>query len=86
MGASVPGLYGDLTSRLYAKQVREVITNGHLLKIVTSDNSELTIAWVDGEGRPIKGHPVVVESGARLKAEGIKDVMYLPQIRTRGEA
>jgi len=76
----------DITSRLFAKQVREVITNGYDLKIVTHDNSELTISWVDGEGRKIKGHPVVVESGVRMRAEGIRDALYLPQIRIRGEA
>lgn len=76
----------DITLRLCGKQVREVISNGYDLKIVTADNSELTISWVDGEGRKIKGHPVVTESGVRLKARGLRDVMYLPQIRTRGEA
>lgn len=78
--------FGEIGFRLYGKQVREVLTNGHLLKIVAADNSEITVAWVDGEGRPIMGKPVISQSGVRMKAEGIADVLYFPTVRTRGAA
>lgn len=89
---SVPKFYGDLvprdslTARLFGKQVKEVISNGHLLKIVMADNSEVTIAWLDSEGRPLKGKPVITQSGARIKIEGLQDALYFPNVRTRGEA
>lgn len=83
---TVPVMYGEITARLFNRVVRQVMTNGHLLKVTTADNNEVTIAWVDGEGRPLKGRPVVIQSGARIKCEGINDVLYLPQIRTKGEA
>jgi hypothetical protein len=76
----------DITSRLRGKTVAEVSTNGHMLCIRTADGSELTVAWVNGEGVPIKGKPVVSQSGARLLARGVRDLMYFPTIRTKGEA
>lgn len=76
----------DITSRLRGKTVAEVTTNGHLLVVRTTDGTELTVAWLDGEGTPIKGKPAVAQSGVRMKTRGIHELMYFPTIRTRGQA
>lgn len=76
----------DITSRLRGKTVAEVSTNGHLLVIRTSCGAELTVAWLNGEGVPIKGKPAVAQSGVRLLARGLQDLMYLPNVRTKGQA
>ena len=69
----------DLTLRLRGKRVAAVMTNGHLLNICTEDGAELTIAWVDDNGVPIKGKPVVAQHGVRLKMRGLQDLINLPQ-------
>ncbi len=76
----------DITARLRGKTVEYVATRGHELLIRATDGTELTLVWADGEGRPIKGKPVVSQSGGRLIARGIQDLMHLPRIRTHGSA
>lgn len=76
----------DITSRLRGKTVAEVSTNGHLLCIRTTCGAELFVSWVNGDGVPIKGKPVVSQSGVRLQARGVQDLLYFPAIRTRGQA
>lgn len=76
----------DITARLRGKVVAEVTTNGHLLCIRTQDGAELTLAWLDGEGVPIKGKPAVAQSGVKLRARGLHELMYFPTVRTRGQA
>ncbi len=68
----------DLTRQIKGKEVAEVITNGHLLIIRMKDGSEFQIKWVDDNGDTIKGLPVVGTRGFRLRAEGMRDLMYLP--------
>ena len=76
----------NLTQKLHGKAVESVTTNGRLLVIRTADGNETTVAWVDGEGRPIDGKPVVSQTGYRLIARGLQDLMHLPRIRTHGQA
>jgi len=76
----------DITSRLRGKVVAEVTTNGHLLCIRTQCGAELTLAWLDGEGVPIKGKPAVSQSGVRMFARGLHELQYYPTVRTRGQA
>ncbi len=76
----------DITARLRGKTVECVATNGHQLLIRTTDGAELVIVWADGEGRPLKGAPVVAQSGCRLIARGLQDLMHIPRIRTHGSA
>jgi outer membrane lipoprotein SlyB len=76
----------DITTRLRGKTVEAVMTNGHQLLIRTSDGAEITVVWADGEGRPIKGKPVVSQSGCRLIARGLHELMHIPRIRTHGSA
>lgn len=68
----------DLTARLRGKRIAEVLTNGHVLKIVTDDNVEINVVWVDGNGEPMKGKPVVAQHGPRLVARGAQDLIHVP--------
>lgn len=71
----------ELTLRVAGKRVAAVLTNGHVLQLRMHDGSEIDIAWVDGEGRPLKGKPVLLSGGVRLLARGIRDLMHLPGAR-----
>ena len=76
----------NLTAKLHGREVEGVYTNGSQLLIRTADGSEILVAWVDDNGVPIKGKPVVSQSGYRLLAQGINDLIYHPRIRTHGAA
>lgn len=76
----------DITHRLRGKTVAEVLTNGHLLQIRTTDGAELTLTWLDDDGKPLKGKPAVAQSGVRLLARGAQDLQYFPTLRTKGHA
>jgi hypothetical protein len=69
----------DLTQRLRGRQVAAVMTNGNVLAIRCEDGSEILVAWVDENGDPIKGRPVVTGRGLRLRAEGMQDIIASPQ-------
>lgn len=76
----------DITARLRGKTVAAVLTNGHVLQIRTTDGAELCVAWLDDNGTPLKGKPSASQSGVRLLARGLRDLMYFPSIRTKGSA
>lgn len=65
----------DLTHRLRGHQIAAVMTNGHVLSVRLENGAEVNIAWVDDNGKAIKGRPVVQSRGMRLKAEGIRDII-----------
>lgn len=67
----------QITQRLLGKQIAEVMTNGHVLSIRTADGSHVDIAWVDDNGKPIKGQPVLRSRGIILKAEGMRELIDL---------
>ena len=64
--------------RLRGKVIADVLTNGHVLQIRTTDGAELNVAWVDDNGDPIKGKPTVAQHGVRLQARGVQDLIHLP--------
>lgn len=68
----------DLTRQMRGKEVAHVATNGHVLSIRMHDGAEINVAWVDDNGVPIKGKPVVQSNGWRLRAEGIRDLILHP--------
>jgi hypothetical protein len=76
----------DITRLLRGKTVAAVMTNGHHLLIHASDGSELTLAWLDDNGRPLKGKPAAIQSGVRLKAAGVHDLIHFPGVRATGAA
>lgn len=72
----------DITVRLRGKRIASITTNGTLLRLTMEDNSEMDIAWVDDNGRPIKGRPMVKDFGVRLHGHGIKDILRPDLLRT----
>ena len=72
----------DITARLRGKRIAAVTTNGHLIRVTCEDNSEIDIAWVDDNGRPLKGRPMIGNYGVRLHAAGIKDICRPDLLRT----
>lgn len=65
----------DLHNRLAGKRIQAVMTNGHVLMLVMEDGAELQVAWLDGDGKPIKGKPAIVKQGLRLVAAGMQDLI-----------
>lgn len=76
----------DIHTRLAGKRIAEVLHNGQVLNIRTQDGAEVMIAWVDENGRPVKGRPAVVQSGARIKAASLKDLANLPALGVKEPA
>lgn len=74
----------DITTRIVGKRVAAVLSNGHVLQIRTACGAELEIVWLDDNGRPLKGKPVLAASGVRLQARGIRDLIHMPGI-ARGQ-
>lgn len=72
----------DITRLLRGKRIAQVTTNGSLIRLTMEDNSEMDIAWVDDNGRPIKGRPMIGNFGVRLHAAGIKDICRPDLLRT----
>lgn len=71
----------DITRLLRGRRVADVWSRGHELQIRTIDGSEVTVAWVDDNGQPIKGRPVVVEHGYRLSAgKAVQGLLHVPQL------
>ena len=67
----------DLTRQLQGKLVEAVYSNGCTLQIRTRDGAEINVQWVNENGDPIRGRPVVTRKGWRLKA-AMRDLLYLP--------
>ena len=72
----------DITARLRGKRIAAVTTNGSLIRMTMEDGSEMDIAWVDDNGRPLKGRPMIGNYGVRLQAAGIKDICRPDLLRT----
>lgn len=70
----------DITRLLRGKTIAYIATNGHVLSIRCSDNSEINVAWVDDNGLPIMGKPVAQSRGGRLRADGIRDLIRVPEL------
>lgn len=69
----------ELTKRLHGRRVASVQTNGNVLALRLEDNTEVCIAWVDDNGRAIKGRPVMHSSGGRLNARSLHDLIRDPR-------
>lgn len=69
----------DLTRQLRGKKIAAVMSNGHVLALQMEDGSEVLVKWVDDNGEAIKGRPVIGSRGVRLRAEGLRDLIHLPQ-------
>jgi hypothetical protein len=68
----------DITRLLRGKTFAAAMTNGHVLRLQCSDGAEIDICWVDDNGHPIKGKPVMTHVGVRLDCRGIHDLIPGP--------
>lgn len=68
----------DIHKRLQGKTIAEVLHNGMVLNIRTKEGDDLMIAWVDENGKPLKGRPVVAQSGVRIKVASLHELANLP--------
>lgn len=76
----------DLTRQLAGKAVAAVWTNGHILSIRMHDGAEINVAWVDDNGKPLKGRPLIETRGWRMRANAREIVsgreagVFIPKI------
>lgn len=76
----------DIHTRLAGKRIAEVLHNGQVLCIRTHDGAEVLIAWVDDNGKLVKGRPAVAQSGVRIQAASLKDLANLPALGVKEHA
>jgi hypothetical protein len=69
----------DLTRQLKGKKIAAVFSNGHVLQFRMEDGAEFNVVWLNDNGEPLKGKPVVAQHGFRLKAAGMKDIIHVRQ-------
>lgn len=70
----------DITKQLRGKQVEYVATNGHMLVIRCTDGRELQIQWVDDNGNPIKGKPVLRRAGLNIITRQVKEIEHRSEV------
>jgi len=68
----------SLTMRLGGKKLREALTNGHTLVLVLDDGSEVSVVWVNDNGETIKGKPLLLKTGVRMRAHGLQELLLAP--------
>lgn len=73
----------SITLRLAGKRLREALTNGIELVLVMNDGSEAHIMWVDDNGTPIKGRPLLWNTGVRMKAHGMQELINASTVGLR---
>lgn len=73
----------SITLRLAGKKLREALTNGIELVLVMDDGSEAHVMWVDDNGAPIKGKPILWNTGVRMKARGVQELINAASVGLR---
>lgn len=68
----------DLTRQLRGQRIAYLATNGRLLSIQLDDGQEIVVGWVDDNGKPISGKPVIERRGRRVNARGLADMLHIP--------
>jgi hypothetical protein len=66
----------DITRQLHGRQVECVLTNGHMLCIRCTDGRELQVQWIDDNGNPMKGKPVLRMAGVHIIARGAQEILH----------
>lgn len=70
----------DLTRQLQGREIAAVLCNGTTVVIQTHCGAEIAIKWVDDNGRPIRGKPVIGSKGFRLRTSDLHDMIHLPSL------
>ena len=59
----------DISMRLTGKRLESVMKSSERLLIRCEDGTEMQIAWVDDNGKPVKGRPVIKWFGRHVRAQ-----------------
>lgn len=62
-------MHGDIHRALKGARIEYCATNGHLLVIRCEDGKEVRVAWVDDNGQPMSGTPVLQFLGSNIIAK-----------------
>jgi len=66
-------------AQLKGREVEYVATNGHLLVIRCTDGRELQVEWVNDNGEPIRGKPVLRFAGVNVIAR-VKEIDHRREV------
>lgn len=69
----------ELSERMRGERIDMILSNGHVLQIRLGNGHEFNIIWVDDNGNPVKGKPVLTNNGWRLKANASQIVTGVSQ-------
>lgn len=70
----------DITLQLAGRQVECALTNGNMLCIRCTDGRELQIQWVDDNGNPLKGKPLLRMAGTHIIARGAREILHRREV------
>jgi hypothetical protein len=70
----------DITRSLKGRKVECVLTNGSMLAIRCADGKELQIQWVDDNGQPINGKPVLRMAGTHIIARSAHEILHRNEV------
>ena len=59
----------DISMRMAGKTIELIMKSNERLLIRCEDGTEMQIAWVDDNGKPVKGHPVIKWFGRHVRAK-----------------
>jgi hypothetical protein len=62
----------EITRQLAGRKVRAVGKYNDALVIMCDDGYEVQVAWVDENGKPVKGQPMVMFAGKKVVANLFK--------------
>lgn len=72
----------QIHGQLKGKTVEYVATNGHILVVRCEDGRELQIAWVDDNGTPIMGKPMLRFCGTNIitRLQRVKEIEHRVEV------
>ncbi len=59
----------SMTMRMTGKPIHSIMKSNERLMIRAENGDELHVAWVDENGKPVKGRPIIVWYGRRVLAK-----------------
>jgi hypothetical protein len=65
----------DLNRQLKGREVAQVLCNGSVLMIRTTDGLEVPIVWVNDNGELLTGRPVLGRLGRRIICRGMRELI-----------
>ena len=59
----------DISMRMAGKTIESVMKSNEVLLLRCEDGTEMQIAWLDDNGRPVKGTPKIIWFGRHVRAK-----------------